>query len=187
MRVITHKSEDAIKTLKLMSNLTHKNIIDYLKENGPTSPTKLSRELNISTSTASRCLKKLREYNILKARWKTESVDERPIKLYSLVPNVLRFEYVLHQPRPGESGKVRFKGQSLSEFEENDRKGIYVSLEKLPFRFEGLTADMLKEIEKNDYSLEELKEKYSEEEGFRNSFQKLLTLGLVEIEQKEED
>jgi predicted transcriptional regulator len=185
MDVVVQKSENAIKTLNLLSNLTISNIIDFLKENGPSSPSEIARKVNISPSTASRCLQELRKYNLVKARWKTTSIDERPLKIYTFVPNVLRFEYVLNKPKLEDikpKNLVTFRGENICEFKDDKERGVYVSLESMPFRFGGLTADVIKEIEKNNYTFEELKNKFSEEaEEFTNAFRHLLTLGLITL------
>jgi predicted transcriptional regulator len=184
MKIIIQKSEDAIKVLNLLSNLTMKKIIDFLKEHGQSSPSKIAKELNISPSTASRCLHSLKEYNLLKARWVTESIDERPLKIYELVPNIIRFEYVLNEPRLGDIKPehiIIFKGSSLIEFKEDEKRGVYVSLESVPFRFEGLTADILKETTKQP-NFEYMKNRYKDNEvEFEKSLKKLLRFGLIEI------
>ncbi len=40
MKVVVQTSESAIKTFRLLSNLTVKNIINYIKESGPSPPSK---------------------------------------------------------------------------------------------------------------------------------------------------
>ncbi len=188
VKVIVQKSEDAIKALHLLSNLTIKNIVNFLKENGPSPPSQIARGVNISPSTASRCLQELRKFNIVTAKWKTVSIDDRPLKIYRLVPNVLRFDFVLNEPKtssikPGHV--VKFKGSDLVDFKDGDKKGIYASLESVPFKFSDLTASILKEAERNP-SFKDLKDKFAEnEEGFKEGLKRLLTLGLIEIEASE--
>lgn len=189
MKIIVQESERAIKTLHLLSNLTVKNIVNYLKENGPTSPSKIARGLNISPSTSSRCLQGMRKYNIVSAEWKMESIDDRPEKIYQLVPNILRFEYVLTEPNTNminPESIIKLSGNSVTDFKEGDRKGVYVSLESLPFRFEGLTAEILKECTKG-WTLGGLKEKYKDNsEEFDRSLKKLQTLNLIELQSPKE-
>jgi len=190
MKIIVQESEKAIKTLHLLSNLTVKNIVNFLKENGPTCPSKIARGLNISPSTSSRCLQDMRKYNIVKAEWKTESIDDRPEKIYQLVPNILRFEFVLTEPNISSinpDSEITFSGNSITDFKEGDKKGIYVSLESVPFRFEGLGAEIIKDCAKN-WSFGDLKEKYkNKSEEFEKSFKKFLTLGLVELDISKEE
>ena len=187
MKIIVQKSENAIKTFHLLSNLTIKNIISFLKENSPCSPSRIARELNISPSVASKWLNEMRKYNIVNARWKTTSVEERPLKLYSLVPNVLRFEFVLNEPRVDRikpEQRLSFRGEGIAEFKDGDRKGIYASLESMAFRFDGATAIILKEVSKGGYTLQELRVKFEGVEEFDSSFRHLFTLGLIGIEQE---
>lgn len=188
MKVTVQKSEDAIKALHLLSNLTIKNIVNFLKENGPSPPSKIAREVNISPSTASRCLQELRKFNIVAAKWKTISIDDRPLKVYRLVPNVLRFDFVLNEPQTGSikpEHVVRFRGSALVDFKDGDKKGLYTSMESVPFRFSDVTASILKEAERSP-SFKELKGKFAEdEEGFKEGLKRLLTLGLIEIEAPE--
>ena len=188
MKVIVQESEDAIKALHLLSNLTIKNIVNFLKENGPSPPSQIARGVNISPSTASRCLQELRKFNIVSAKWKTVSVDERPLKVYRLVPNVLRFDFVLNEPKTNgikPDHLVKFKGSGLVDFKDGDKKGIYASVESVPFRFTDLTASILKETERVP-TFKDLKAKFAEdEEGFKEGFKKLLTLGLIKVESPE--
>ncbi len=187
MKVIVQQNEDAVKTFRLLSNLTIKNILDYLKEKGPTPPSKIARELNISPSTVSRCLNELRKYNIVKAKWKAISIDERPIKIYRLVPNVLRFEFVINEPKIDFKGKqIIFRGSLVSDFKEKDRKGVYVSLDEVPFKFEGITAEIIKELSRNDYTFEELKDKFKDEKkDFLLAMKNLLMFGIIELKSTE--
>ena len=188
MKVVVQTSESAIKTLRLLSNLTIKNIINYLKEHGPSPPSRIAKNLGLSPSTASRCLQDMLRYNIVRARWETKSIQERPLKVYSLVPNVLRFEFVLagsdvKMPKPEHF--VKFKGTHLVEFKEDDKRGVYVSLDNVPFRFDGMTGEVLKEIAKGDNKLEELLGRFKERsEDVLTSLKHLLTLGIVEAVSK---
>lgn len=188
MKVIVQESEDAIKALHLLSNLTIKNIVNFLKENGPSPPSQIAREVNISPSTASRCLQELRKFNIVAAKWKTVSIDDRPLKIYRLVPNVLRFDFVLNEPKTSSIKSehvVKFKGSALVDFRDGDKKGLYASLESVPFRFSDLTASILKEAEKSP-TFKDLKDKFAENEAeFKEGLKRLLTLGLIEIEAPE--
>jgi DNA-binding Lrp family transcriptional regulator len=188
MKVIVQQNEDAIKTFRLLSNLTIKNIVEYLKRNGPSPPSKIARELNISPSTVSRCLQELRRYNVVKAKWKTISIDERPIKIYRLVPNVLRFEFVINEPRIDYRGKrIIFNGTFVSDFKERGKKGVYVSLDNLPFRFEGVAGEIIREISRSEYTFEELENKFGEaKEDFRSALKYLLTFGLIELRSEEQ-
>jgi predicted DNA-binding ArsR family transcriptional regulator len=190
MKIIVQESEKAIKTLHLLSNLTVKNIVDYLKENGPTSPSKIAKGLNISPSTSSRCLQDMRKFNIVKAEWKMESIDDRPEKIYQLVPNILRFEFVLAEPNISSlnpDSEIIFSGNSLTEYKEGDEKSVYVSLESVPFRFQGLGAEIVKDCSKN-WSFGDLKEKYMDNsDEFEKIFRKLLTLGLVEMRKTKQE
>lgn len=188
MKIIVQESEKAIKTLHLLSNLTVKNIVNFLKENGPTSPSKIAKGLNISPSTSSRCLQDMRKYNIVKAEWKMESIDDRPEKIYELVPNILRFEFVLSEPIMSSitpDSEIVFSGNSITDFKDGDKKGVYVSLESVPFRFEGASAEIIKDCIKN-WSFGNLKDKYKDRtEEFEKSFRRLLTLGLIELSKGE--
>ena len=184
MGVVVQKSESALKTFRLLSNLTIKNIIKYLKENGPSPPSRIARGTGISPSTASRCLQEMRSFNIVKARWETKSVDERPLKVYTLVPNVLRFEFVLNEPKVKAlraKHSVRFLGNGLVDFKEDDKKYAYVSLGEAPFRFEGSTAEVLKEVSRNSYTIEELKNKFEDHPELEKDLKHLLTLGIIDI------
>ncbi len=189
MRIIVQESEKAIKTLHLLSNLTVKNIINYLKENGPSSPSKIAKGLNISPSTSSRCLQDMRKLNIVKAEWKMESIDDRPEKIYQLVPNILRFEFVLAEPNitsVNNDSKILFTGNTITDFKEGDKKGVYVSLGSVPFRFEGLGAEILKESVKG-WSFSGLREKFKDNaEEFDKHIKKFLTLGLIELQNPKE-
>ncbi|MFQ5647891.1 MAG: winged helix-turn-helix domain-containing protein [Candidatus Aenigmatarchaeota archaeon] len=188
MKVVVQTSESALKTFRLLSNMTVKNIINYLKGHGPSPPSRISKGLEISPSTASRCLQDMLEYNIVKARWETRSIQDRPLKVYSLVPNVLRFEFVLTGSglkalKPGHH--VRFKGDHLVEFKEGDKRGVYASLESVPFKFEGLTGEVLKEIAKGEHAFEALQDKFKEkQQELVTSLKHLMTLGLIEIVSK---
>jgi DNA-binding Lrp family transcriptional regulator len=183
MKVVVQTSESAIKTFRLLSNLTIKNIINYLRDNGPSPPSRIARGTGISPSTASRCLQEMKDLNIVKAKWETASVDDRPLKIYSLVPNILRFEFVLNDPNTQvkPSHKVNFMGDSVSDFKEDDRKGIYTSLGDVPFKFDSHSAEILKEISRGDYSYEDLKDKFKENKEFGNVLKHMMTLGLVEV------
>jgi predicted transcriptional regulator len=184
MKIIVQESEDAIKTFNLLSNLTTRNIINFLRENGPASPSEIARKTNVSPSRVSICLQQLRRYNIVSAKWKTISIDERPLKIYRLVPNILRFEMVLNDPRiiSGSEDTIRFMGDSIADFKKDNEKGVYVSMQSVPFRFDGITSDILKECTKEP-TLGVMKEKFkNDEEEFNQSLKKLITLGIVEME-----
>jgi len=184
MKVIIQESEDAIKTFNLLSNLTTRNIINFLRDNGPASPSEIARKINISPSRVSICLQELRKYNLVNAKWKAISIDERPLKIYKLVPNILRFEFVLNDPKllPKKDHTIKFKGDRISEFKINNEKGIYVSMESVPFRFDGMTSDIIKECMK-DPKFGVLSNKFKDnEEEFNQNFKRLLTLGLIDIE-----
>ena len=189
MKIIVQRSENAVKTLHLLSNLTVKNIVNHLKENGPSSPSRIAKALNISPSTSSRCLQDMRRYNIVKAEWKMESIDDRPEKIYELVPNILRFEFVLSEPELANLNpewEMIFTGNSLTDFKSGDNKGVYVSLDTVPFRFDGLEAELLKECSKG-WTIGGLREKYKEKpEAFDKSLKRLVTIGLINLQQPKE-
>ncbi len=126
----------------------------------------------------------MRKFNIVKAKWEAKSIDERPLKVYTIVPNIMRFEFVLNEPKIKTlkaNHNIKFMGNGMVEFKENDRKFAYVSIEDAPFRFEGTTAEMLKEISKNSYRVDELRNKFSEHEDFEKDLKHLLTLGIIDI------
>lgn len=182
MKVIVQKSEDALKTLHLISNLTIKNIIEYLKK-GPAPPSKIAREVNISPSTVSRCLQEMRKYNIVSASWKTSSVDERPLKIFRLVPNVLRFEYMIKKPetKPIKPEHViGFAGNCLAEFKEDDMKGVYTSMESVPFRFDGIEAEIIK-ASLSEPSFSDMKKRFKDNSEFEPAFQRLVNLGIIQV------
>ena len=188
MKVVVQTSESAVKTLRLLSNLTIKNIINYLKENGPSPPSRIAKGLGLSPSTASRCLQDMFRYNIVKARWETKSIEDRPLKVYSLVPNIVRFEFVLTGSgvKALKAGHLmRFRGDHLVEFKDDEKRGVYASLDNVPFKFDGLTADILKEIAKGDNRFEDLRNKFDEKQDeLTASLKHLLTLGLIEAVSK---
>ena len=177
-------SESAIKTFRLLSNLTIKNIINYIKESGPSPPSKIARGVGISPSTASRCLQDMLKYDIVKARWVTTSLDERPLKVFSLVPNILRFEFVMNDPKMRSlkpTHEVRFIGSHFIDFKDNDKKGAYATKESAAFRFDGVTAEVLKEIAKGGSTVDNLKSKFRDTpEELNGALKHLLTLGMVE-------
>ncbi|MBL7206350.1 MAG: winged helix-turn-helix transcriptional regulator [Candidatus Aenigmarchaeota archaeon] len=182
VRVTVQKSEDALKTFHLISNLTVKNIIECLKE-GPAPPSEIARKVNISPSTASRCLQEMRKYNIVDANWKTSSIDERPLKMFRLVPNLLRFEYMIRMPEsepPKPEHIVMFSGNCVSEFRENDKRGVYVSIESVPFRFEGTEAEIIKECA-NEIKFTDLRKKFGDINDFESTIKKLLNLGIIRL------
>lgn len=184
MKVVVQTSESAIKTFRLLSNLTIKNIINYIKENGPSPPSKIARGVGISPSTASRCLQDMLKYNIVKAKWVTTSLEDRPLKVFSLVPNILRFEFVLNDPnikslKP--THEVRFLGSHFIDFKEADKRGAYATKEEAAFRFDGTTAEVLREIARGGYTVENLKSKFRDRpEELNSALKHLLTLGMVE-------
>lgn len=185
MKVVVQQSEEALKVFRLLSNLTIKNIINYLKENGPSPPSQIARGVDISPSTSSRCLQDLRKYNIVRAKWETKSVEERPLKVYTLVPNILRYEFVLHVPKKTpikNDHSILFKGAHLVDVKEDDKKVVYVSMDDTPFRFEGARGDIIKEIAKGGYTYKDLADKFKDE-GFDSHLKHLITLGLVEVTQ----
>lgn len=183
MKVVVQTSESAIKTFRLLSNLTIKNIISYIKENGPSPPSRIAKGVGISPSTASRCLQDMLKYNIVKARWVTRSLEERPLKVFSLVPNILRFEFVLNDQdmrslRP--SHEVKFAGDHFLEFKDADKRGAYATKESAAFRFEGATAEVLKEISRGGYTVDDLRSKFRDRpEELNSALKHLLTLGMV--------
>jgi DNA-binding Lrp family transcriptional regulator len=174
MKVVVQTSESAIKTFRLLSNLTIKNIINYIKESGPSPPSKIARGVGISPSTASRCLQDMLKYNIVKAKWVTTSLEDRPLKVFSLVPNILRFEFVLNDPnirslKP--THEVRFLGSHFMDFKE----------EEAAFRFDGTTAEVLREIARGSHTVDDLKSKFRDKpEELNSALKHLLTLGMVE-------
>jgi len=183
MKTTVQESEDAIKSFNLLSNLTTRNIINFLRDNGPSSPSEIARKINISPSRVSICLQNLLKYNLVSARWKPVSIDERPLKLYTLVPNVLRFEFVLNEPNNEikTDHTIEFRGNNLMEFKDNKERGAYVSLGHVPFRFGGHIADVLKECTKGP-SFGMLAEKYKgDEDALNKDLKKLLAFGLIEI------
>jgi len=183
MKIIVQESDDAIKTFNLLSNLTTRNIVNFLREAGSASPSEIARKINVSPSRVSICLQELRKYNIVDAKWKSVSIDERPLKLYRLLPNILRFEMVLNEQKsePGNEDVMKFRGESVAEFKNDDERGVYVSMHSIPFRFNGTTADIIKECAKEP-KFGVLKEKFSEnEQQFGQNFKRLITLGLVEV------
>ena len=159
--------------------------MNHLRETGPSSPSKIAKALNISPSTSSRCLQDMKRYNIVKAEWKMESIDDRPEKIYELVPNILRFEFVLSEPELANmnpESEIVFTGDSVTEFKSGDSKGVYVSLDNVPFRFEGIDAEVLKECSKG-WTVGNLREKYKERpDAFDKSLKRLATLGLVQVQ-----
>ncbi len=184
MKITIHEGEDAIKTFNLISNLTTRNIINFLKENGPSSPSEIAKRINISPSRVSICLQNLRKYNIVTAKWKPVSIDERPLKIYRLVPNILRFEFMINKPKTQYSDDhiIKFAGNSMVEFKNESERGVYVSLNTIPFRFKSEMANILKECTKNP-SFGVLAEKFKDQgEEFNKIIKRLLTLGLIEIE-----
>ncbi len=189
MKISVQKSENAVRVLHLLSNLTIKKVVDFLKENGPSFPSEIAKKLDISPSTASRILQKLKSYELVRAKWKTDSVEERPLKMYELVPNILRCEIVLNEPREIEKISpediITFNGNTLTFWKENGKKGAYVSMETIPFRFEGMASDIIKECTRNP-TFENLKLKFREnQEEFKLNFKKLLTLGIIGIKKEE--
>jgi len=184
MKVVVQTSESAIKTFRLLSNLTIKNIINYIKENGPSPPSKIARGVGISPSTASRCLQDMLKYNIVKARWVTTSLEERPLKVYSLVLNILRFEFVLNNPKMKSlkpTHEVRFMGTHFMDFKDNDLRGAYATKEEAAFRFEGTTAEVLKEVSRGGHTVDDLRNKFRDRpEELNSALKHLLTLGMVE-------
>lgn len=183
MGVVVQTSESALKTFRLLSNLTIKNIIEYLKENGPSPPSRISKGTGISPSTASRCLQEMRRFNIVKAKWETTSVDERPLKVYTLVPNIMRFEFVLNDPKTKTlraNQSVKFLGSGMVDFKDGDKRCAYVSLGDAPFRFDGDMAELVRELSRSSYTVEELKKRFEGPELEKN-LRKLWTLGIIDI------
>ncbi len=184
MKVVVQTSESAIKTFRLLSNLTVKNIINYIKENGPSPPSKIARGVGISPSTASRCLQDMLKYEIVKAKWVTTSLDERPLKVFSLVPNILRFEFVMNDPKMRSlkpSHEMSFTGSHFIDFKDGDKRGAYATKESAAFRFDGVTAEVLREIARGVPTVDGLRSKFRDKPDELNSALKhLLTLGMVE-------
>ena len=176
-----------MKSLHLLSNLTIKNIINILKEEGPLPPSRISRLAKISPSTASRCLQTLKDFNIVSAKWSTGSIDDRPLKIYALVPNIIRFEFILNE------GKKKIKNdhylilnaEDFVEYKKGDKRVVYLSLNDAPFKFDGLAADLLKEIEKGNDHVNSLKNKFKGED-FDSTLKNLLLLGVLDVKQRKE-
>lgn len=180
MKIICQENENAIAVLQLLSNLTIRNIVNFLKDKESASPSEISKKLNISPSTASRCLNDLRKYNLVTAKWKTDSIDDRPLKLYKLVPNLLRCELILTKTidKIHTEKDLELLGNDISYFDHSEGKGVYISLDDVPFRFSGLDAEIIKEIEKNA-SLKNLIKKFEDETEVKRIVKKLLTIGLI--------